>query len=182
MARGVVVSFDRRRGFGFVRSSSYPEDVFVHLSSIDGGQPLTIGQRVEFVAEPDERGLRAKRVVPGRPGLSPTLAAAGFMIAVLFAVAGGLHKAGLGWLGAWLGAIGVLTWATYAWDKRRAAVEKRRVPEAVLLGLALIGGSPAAAVAMVVLHHKTRKPSFLMGFAAVVLVQVALVAAYLRWR
>ena len=181
MARGVVVSFDRAKGFGFLRSAGYHEDIFVHRSDIDGGATLRPGQRVEFAASETERGLRATRVVPGRPGLSPTMAAAGLLVAALVAATGGLREAGLGWLGAWLGAIGVVTWAAYARDKRRAALHERRVPEAVLLGLALIGGSPAAAAAMLVLRHKTRKPSFLMGFAAVVLAQVAAGMAYWRW-
>lgn len=178
MARGVVVSFDLHRGFGFIRSASYPDDVFVHISAVEGHAPLRSGQRVEFVAEPDERGLRAKRVVPGARGLSPAMSAAGILIAVLIGVAEVLRRLGLGWFGAWLGAIGVVTWVAYAWDKRQATLDRRRVPEAVLLGLALVGGSPAAAMAMLVLRHKTRKRSFLMGFAGVLVAQVGMAAAY----
>ena len=181
MARGIVVSFDQAKGFGFLRSSSYHEDIFVHRSDVEGGATLRSGQRVEFSASETERGLRASRVIPGRPGLSPAMTAGGLLIAALVGVAGGLREAGLGWFGAWLGAIGAVTWAAYAWDKRRAGLHERRVPEAVLLGLALAGGSPAAAVAMFTLRHKTRKASFLLGFAGVVAVQVALAVAYWRW-
>ncbi len=182
MARGVVVTFDLGKGFGFIRSSSYPEDVFVHRTDVDGRVALKSGQRVEFVAEPTERGLRATRVVPGKPGLSPTMSAGALLIAALVASTEGLRRLGLQWFGAWLGAIGLVTWAAYAWDKRRAGLGERRVRESVLLGLALIGGSPAAAVAMVVLRHKTRKPGFLARFAGVVVVQVAVAVAYFRWR
>ena len=178
MARGVVVSFDKRRGFGFIRSAEYREDVFVHVSAVDGQVDLRSGQRVEFVAEPDERGLRAKRVVPGAAGLSPSMSAAGLLVAALVAITEGLRRLGLGWFGAWLGAIGVATWAAYAWDKRQAALGGRRIPEAVLLGLALVGGSPAAAMAMLALRHKTRKKSFLVGFAGVLVAQVGMAAAY----
>jgi uncharacterized membrane protein YsdA (DUF1294 family) len=100
------------------------------------------------------------------------LSAAGFLVAVLVAVTAGLHRAGLGWIGAYLGAIGVATWAAFAWDKRQAGLEARRVPEAVLLGLSLIGGSPVAAVAMAVLRHKSSKLSFKLKFALVVVAQV----------
>ena len=117
MARGVVVSFDLRKGFGFIRSPEYREDIFVHVESVDGRVPLKSGQRVEFVAQPTDRGLRATRVVPGSVGLSPAMSAAGFLIAVLVAVTGALHKVGLGWLGAYLGAIGVAT--APAWSRRR---------------------------------------------------------------
>jgi len=182
MASGVVVSFDPRKGFGFIRSPEYREDIFVHVEAVDGRVALKSGQRVQFVAEPTGRGPRATRVVPGRLGLSPTMSAGGFLLALLLAVTGSLHRVGLGWLGAYLGAVGLATWVAYAWDKRRAGLGERRIPEAALLGLALVGGSPAALMAMLVLRHKTRKPAFLIPFAGVVLVQAPAVAAWLGWR
>jgi uncharacterized membrane protein YsdA (DUF1294 family)/cold shock CspA family protein len=181
MARGVVVSFDLHKGFGFIRSPEFREDVFVHVTAVDGRVALKSGQRVQFVAEPSDRGPRATRVVPGRVGLSPTMSAAGLLIAVLLGVTGSLHKAGVGWIGAYLGAIWLATWLAFAWDKRRAGLDERRVPEAALLGLALIGGSPSAMMAMFVLRHKTRKPAFLIPFALIVLAQALAIAAWLRW-
>ncbi|WP_435008620.1 DUF1294 domain-containing protein [Tundrisphaera lichenicola] len=181
MASGIVVSFDLHKGFGFIRSAEYREDVFVHITAVDGRKALKSGQRVEFVAEPTDKGPRATRVVPGRVGLSPTMSAFGLLVAILLGVTGGLHKAGVGWVGAYLGAIWLATWIAYAWDKRRAGRDERRVPEAALLGLALIGGSPAAAIAMFVLRHKTRKPAFLIPFACVIAAQVVAVVAWARW-
>jgi uncharacterized membrane protein YsdA (DUF1294 family)/cold shock CspA family protein len=182
MASGVVVSFDHRKGFGFIRSPDFREDVFVHVEEVDGRAPLKSGQRVQFVARDTERGLRATRVVPGSVGLSPTMAAGGFLVAVLVAVTGALHKVGLGWVGAYLGAIGVATWASFAWDKRQAGLEGRRVRESVLLGLSLLGGSPAAAVAMFMLRHKTSKPSFKMKFALVLVAQAVAIVGWWLWR
>ncbi len=182
MARGVVVSFDLRKGFGFIRSPEYREDVFVHVEAVDGRVSLKSGQRVEFVAQPTDRGLRATRVVPGSVGLSPAMSAAGFLIAVLVAVTGALQKVGLGWLGAYLGAIGAATWAAFAWDKHQAGLEARRVRESVLLGLSLLGGSPAAAVAMFMLRHKTSKPSFKLKFALVLVAQALAIGGWLLWR
>jgi uncharacterized membrane protein YsdA (DUF1294 family)/cold shock CspA family protein len=181
MASGVVVSFDLHKGFGFIRSPEYREDVFVHVTAVDGKVSLKSGQRVQFVAEPTDRGPRATRVVPGRVGLSPAMSAAGLLIALLLGVAGSLHKAGLDWMGAYLGAVWLATWIVYARDKRRAGLGGRRVPEAVLLGLALAGGSPSAMMAMFVLRHKTRKPTFLVAFALIVLAQALAIAAWLRW-
>ena len=182
MASGVVVSFDSRKGFGFIRSTEYREDVFVHVEEVDGRVALKSGQRVEFVARETDRGLRATRVVPGRVGLSPSMAAGGLLVAVLVAVTGALHKVGLGWIGAYLGAIGVATWASFAWDKRQAGLEGRRVPELVLLGLSMAGGSPAAAVAMSLLRHKTRKASFRLKFALVLAAQAVALGGWLIWR
>jgi len=175
MERGVVVRYDEDKGFGFVRSPSYgSDDVFVHASSVVGGATLKPGQRVRFTAEATEKGPRAVRVEPGRQGLSPGMASALAMATILIGGTVGLVAYGrLSPLGAWLATINAATFAVYAWDKNRAKQEARRVPEPVLLGLALIGGSLGAALAMVALRHKTRKLAFLVPFAAVVVAQVA---------
>lgn len=59
-----------------------------------------------------------------------------------------------------LAAINLWTYLAFRQDKRRAIAGGRRVPEARLLGLALIGGTPAAFAARRLLRHKTRKQPF----------------------
>jgi uncharacterized membrane protein YsdA (DUF1294 family)/cold shock CspA family protein len=179
MDRGIVVKYDVARGFGFIRSGAFKADVFVHASAIDGGGALSVGQRVEFEAEVAERGPRATRVEPGRRGLTPGLAAGLGLVATVAGVMIALSFEGMRWSLAWLVAINPATAAVYAWDKHRALREGRRVPEAVLLGLALVGGSPAAALTMIGLRHKTRKVSFLIPFNGVLLIQAVLIA--LAW-
>lgn len=60
------------------------------------------------------------------------------------------------------------------WDKSCAKNEKRRVPEAFLMLLAVLGGSIGTLASMVLFKHKTSKPLFRFGVPAVILVQAAL--------
>ncbi|WP_085811360.1 DUF1294 domain-containing protein [Sphingomonas sp. TZW2008] len=55
-------------------------------------------------------------------------------------------------------------------DKQRAIAGRRRIPEANLLGLTLIGGTPGAFAARRLFRHKTHKEPFstrLMLIAAI---------------
>lgn len=73
--------------------------------------------------------------------------------------------------------INVLTFLVYGFDKWMARVQTRRIPEKVLLGLALIGGSLGALCGVYFFRHKTRKSSFLLGLVLIVLLHVALFIA-----
>lgn len=78
---------------------------------------------------------------------------------------------------AWLVGISVATLAFYAYDKAAAGSSRLRIPERVLLGLALLGGTPGALLGMVLFRHKTRKGPFLRRFSLIVLGQLALLLA-----
>ncbi len=177
MPRGVVTKYDPERGFGFIRSRDYPTDIFVHVTDLPGRVELQPGQRVEFEVETGDRGMRAVRVKLGRRGLSPTKAAALGLGLILGLITYGMHRAGLTWVGGLFAGINALTFGVYAWDKHRAGQDQRRVPEALLLGFAFLGGSPGAVVAMKLLHHKTSKPSFLGPFLFIVGLQVVVCMA-----
>lgn len=58
--------------------------------------------------------------------------------------------------------INVLAFGLYAIDKRRAYYHLWRIPEYILLGLALIGGAYGAGAAMMLFRHKTLRRSFLI--------------------
>lgn len=60
----------------------------------------------------------------------------------------------------WLGVTGALAFFLFGWDKLSAKLRRRRVPEAALLGCALMGGSAGAALGMALFRHKTRKALF----------------------
>lgn len=60
----------------------------------------------------------------------------------------------------WLGVTSALAFILFGWDKLMAKLRRRRIPEAALLGCALMGGSAGAALGMTLFHHKIRKPLF----------------------
>jgi uncharacterized membrane protein YsdA (DUF1294 family)/cold shock CspA family protein len=175
-AIGHVVSFDEKNGVGFIRSRQLPEDVFVYASAVEGGRPLQVGQRVRFQAEPSDRGLRAVQVVPirrwplgGRTDLATLALALLAMVAVVLAARVG---AGWHWPTSWLVAANILTGVVFLWDKRQAVLGHRRVPEILLLALALLGGTPAALIALVMLGHKTHRGTFSTILGSIVAAQL----------
>lgn len=80
-----------------------------------------------------------------------------------------LHEAA-----AWyLAIINAVAIAAYGWDKLCAIRKWWRVPELTLLGLAAIGGSVGALVAMKLFHHKTLHLKFKYGVPLMLALQVA---------
>lgn len=75
-------------------------------------------------------------------------------------------------------AINITAFVLFGMDKERALRERRRLPEAYLLWLALLGGAAGAIAGQQIFRHKTRKQPFrtlLIGAAVVNLVVAALV-------
>jgi uncharacterized membrane protein YsdA (DUF1294 family) len=60
-------------------------------------------------------------------------------------------------------------------DKQRAIAGERRIPEADLLALALVGGSPGALAARWMFRHKTRKQPFSTWLLLIAAIQTGLV-------
>lgn len=58
--------------------------------------------------------------------------------------------------------INVITFGLYAIDKRNACYGFWRIPEAVLLGLSVLGGAYGAVTGMILFRHKTRHKAFLI--------------------
>ena len=77
-------------------------------------------------------------------------------------------------LAAWLLAVNATAFGYFGYDKACANASSRRVPEVVLHGLTLLGGSPGAYVAMRFFRHKTIKGRFRFVFWCIVLLQLGL--------
>ena len=78
-------------------------------------------------------------------------------------------------------AVNTVTFLVYGWDKLCARKDWWRIPERVLLGLALIGGSPGALFGMKAFRHKTKHRKFTVLVPLFLVLQIAL-AAWLLWR
>lgn len=74
--------------------------------------------------------------------------------------------------------VNLLALAVYGRGKWLAKRGTRRVPEATLDGLALVGGSLGAFLGQRTFHHKTRKFKFQLTFWMTVLSQGAFVITY----
>jgi len=84
----------------------------------------------------------------------------------------------------WILLVNLWTILRFWQDKRRAIAGVRRIPEADLLGLALIGGSPGAFAARRLFRHKTRKQPFSTWLWVIALAQLGCGAgllAFILW-
>ncbi|MBN2326714.1 MAG: cold shock and DUF1294 domain-containing protein [Candidatus Omnitrophica bacterium] len=177
--KGYVVQFDRVKGFGFIRAEGMSQDVFVHISQIQNRRPLTPGQDVRFEVENTGKGPAAVRVAPGKKRMSPykfygsiaALLTAGLTAAL---IAGGVHG-----VVAYFISINSAAFFFYGFDKMISNSTQLRVPERILHGLALGGGSPAAMIGQKLFHHKTVKKSFQIVYWIIVFIQIALISAAL---
>lgn len=77
-------------------------------------------------------------------------------------------------------AVNVMAFAAYGIDKRRARLRRWRIPESVLLLLAIVGGPLGAVVGMKAFHHKTQHRKFMI-LIPLLLMLWCMVLAYAVW-
>ena len=65
-------------------------------------------------------------------------------------------------------------------DKHKARKNRWRIPEATLMGVAVLGGSIDSLIGMYTVRHKTKHPKFTVGIPLILIVQ--LTAAYFVYR
>lgn len=119
---------------------------------------------------------------PARRRTIPPSAFGAFALALGLTVVLQLGVPFLGWLFAWIAGSSLSAFLLYGFDKWLAKGSRRRVPERVLLAIALAGGSPGALGAMRVFRHKTLKKTFQFALWGIVIVQVAAAVLYFAGR
>jgi uncharacterized membrane protein YsdA (DUF1294 family) len=78
---------------------------------------------------------------------------------------------------AWILAMSVAAFCLCGLDKAHALNRTRRVPERVLLLVALLGGTPGLVVGMLLFQHKIRSPLFIVSVVAVISFQMFLASS-----
>jgi uncharacterized membrane protein YsdA (DUF1294 family)/cold shock CspA family protein len=122
--------------------------------------------------------LKAKQAKPKRRG-SPFGWLLFYVYWIVLAVAAVTGKAPFELL-AYLAVVSLVTYFTYALDKRAARADQFRVPEANLHFLSLIGGWSGALVARYRLRHKSAKQPFRSVYWLTVVVSLILTYAALE--
>lgn len=176
--QGKIINYNSEKGYGFIVSKGYNENIFVHKSDISNAKELFQGQHVEFTLQQSKKGLSAVSVVAGAKQQSPYFIFGLFSALITLAIFSYFYiYEPIKPLFSYLIAINVTTFLLYGYDKLIAGGEKLRVPEWNLHALALLGGSPAGLMAQKFFRHKTIKGSFQLVYWLIVLGQIGLVVA-----
>ncbi len=66
MQTGIVKWFNNAKGYGFILSEAFDEELFAHFSAImvDGYKSLKAGQTVQFETKDGPKGLHAVNIKP----------------------------------------------------------------------------------------------------------------------
>ena len=68
--------------------------------------------------------------------------------------------------------VNLITFLAMFIDKKRAKWGKWRIKESTLFLLVLLGGSIGGIAGMYTFRHKTKKPRFVIGFPAILIIEI----------
>lgn len=181
-----VAEWSAEKGYGWLQWGN--KRVFLHRRDFSGPRRApVVGEEVRFTLGQDAQGrLCAVNAISTRgSGFGVGFLLLGLLGALLVLPAIAIHRSGVNvWkITAYALAISVITYATYASDKRRARTRERRTPEAHLHLLELLGGWPGAWLAQRRLRHKCSKGSYQFIFWLIVIIhQFAAYDSLQDWR
>ena len=173
--QGKIINFDREKGYGFIYSNDYKENIFIHKSEIKNASELFQGQNVEFQIKRTKKGLSAIGLEAGVKQQSPYLLFALISAIITIAIFSYLYVyEHIRPIFSYLIAINFSTFVLYGYDKLISSGEALRIPEWNLHALAILGGSPAGLASQKFFRHKTVKGSFQLVYWIIVVIQVGL--------
>jgi uncharacterized membrane protein YsdA (DUF1294 family)/cold shock CspA family protein len=182
---GKITNWKDDRGFGFITPLGEEKQIFVHINSFVYHNRRPIGsEMVSYEIGTDNKGRQqAQRVLfagerrpqPSAPASEHADALSIFACVFLLFVCGSVFilKLPIAIIGLYI--IGsIASYIAYSMDKSAAQKGQWRIKESTLMVFALIGGWPGALIAQRLLHHKTKKQSFQIGFWIIVVINCVL--------
>ena len=165
--QGVVIQWDRKKGYGFIQSKQVSKHVFCHVSECDFYGHPKVGQQVTFVlttnAEGRDRAEQVRRVGQSRFASVSWRVALVLIYAIALSVLIVTQRIGI-WILMLVSVLSVVCYLVYWLDKRAAQLDQWRTRERSLHLLAVLGGWPGALIAQGRLRHKSRKLGFQVVF------------------
>lgn len=167
--KGKLTKWKDAAGYGFITPEHGGEDVFVHIKAFaKSHQRPTLNEGLTYElssgtdGRPQASNVRREGEKQALGGTTPRIVLAIGFWAILIGLSFN-RSLPVVILGVYA-ALSIVTFFTYAWDKLAANRNWRRVPEANLHGLELLGGWPGGLIAQIVLRHKNRKRSYQLVF------------------
>jgi uncharacterized membrane protein YsdA (DUF1294 family)/cold shock CspA family protein len=190
--QGKITRWNDERGFGFISWHGDGRSVFVHIKAFSGGSRRPkVGDIVYYEMAEDKNGKsRAEKVRfagQGQPGKGSVRQRQSGSLPVIFTsvfvcfVIVSAYFDRIPWIVVVAyGAVSVVTFFAYAWDKSSARLGNWRTPESTLHFMGLVGGWPGGLAAQRLLRHKSSKQEFLFAFWVTVFLNVTAIG-YLVW-
>lgn len=204
--QGQIIRFNGDKGFGFIKvQGGHHEELFFHISDYLPPTRPNVGDEVVFAIKTDSQGrlqacdiqelgfvqqkMAQKNAQIRRRNQQKSqqdefeagqkkrlfLGAAFYGVLILLAV-----MAKLPWvLVGWYLVLGIITYLSYAKDKRSAQSGAWRTAESTLHLLSALGGWVGAMVAQTYLRHKSQKPEFRLVYYFTVVLNLALLLVVL---
>lgn len=178
--RGIIVKYNKEKGYGFIRSDQTDKDIYFHISNIENDRNISRKQEVEFKLKNNKKGPFAVSIIPGEKQIEPLRFFIGMIIIVLIVTMTILKiiLSETSLFSIYFIAVSLTTFFIYSYDKDASQSDKLRVPEKVMHGLEFALGAPAALVSQKLFRHKTIKKSYQSRFRTILLLQFILLIWY----
>ncbi|MCH1917948.1 DUF1294 domain-containing protein [Shewanella sp. A3A] len=195
--KGHLSQWNDERGFGFITPVNGDKPVFLHIKAMaNRSRRPTVGELLSYELAQDKQGrwqaLNAMNI-SDKPALRQQAkrqkqhqrqrGTAKYSLLFLLLVALASWQQWLPkYTPIWYLALSVISYISYALDKRAAQQDRWRISESTLQLQALLGGWPGALLAQQRLRHKSVKTAFRRVFWLMLLLNLAALFALYHYR